>query len=104
MEKDNKFSEDERFYAFDFEDNLEYVLGVEDILHGASTSHGTTSLSSTIFQDAYFHMSDFESNSRCEEDMYEMFEGDGGLGSNFTTIDLPYSIDDPQNLLFMMFY
>jgi len=94
MEEDNEFSEDEHFYASDFEDNLEYVLGVEDILRGACTNHGTTSLSSTIFQDTYFHMSDFESNSGCDEDMAKMFEGDGGLVSNFTTIDFPYFVDE----------
>jgi len=96
MEEDNEFSEDERFYASDFQDDLEYILGVEDILDGACTNHEPTSLSFTTFQDAYFHMSDFKSDFGCDEDMDKTFEGDGGLDSNFMTFDLPYSIDEPS--------
>jgi len=52
MEEDNEFNEDERFYTSDFKDNLEYLLGLKDILHGAFASHGTTS--STTYRTSTF--------------------------------------------------
>jgi len=39
-------------------------------------------------------MSDFESCSGCDEDMEDIFKRNGSLGSNFTTIDLSYFVDE----------
>jgi len=36
MEEDINFKEDESFYPNHFEDDLEYILGIEDLLHGSS--------------------------------------------------------------------
>jgi len=78
MEEDIEVNEEERCYHSDFEDDLEYVLGMEDILGGPRGSLGGTS--SSIFEDAYFHLLDFESDSGSDEDLERTFEVDGGKG------------------------
>ncbi len=76
MEEDNAFNKDECCYSSYFEDDLEYVLRVQDILDRACGSHEATF--SSTFKDTYFHSLNFESDLGYDEDMKEMFERDGG--------------------------
>jgi len=70
MEEDIDFKEDDSCYPTDFEDNVDYILRVEDILHISSGGHPSTSL--VAMEDVYFHLSDFESSSTSNEDMEYM--------------------------------
>ena len=98
MEDNIDFNEDDSCYPTDFEDDVEYILGVEDILHRSSGGHLLTS--STTMEDVYFHLSDFESSSSSDEDMEHKWEEDATWESNFTTTDLPNFIDESSKPLF----
>jgi hypothetical protein len=76
MEEDSEFLGDDFFYPSDFEEELEYVVEVEEILECAIGS--TTEFASTsIFGETYFTLSDYE--SECEGDKEGDEESDGGL-------------------------
>ena len=76
MEEDIDVNEDDSYYPTHVEDDVEYVLGIEDILHGSSGAHVPTS--STTMEDVYFHLSNFDSSFSSDEDMEHMCEEDGG--------------------------
>jgi len=92
MEEDINFNEDDSFYHTDFEDDLEYILGVENLLHRSFESHLSTS--STTMKDDYFHLSDFESSSNSDEDMEDMWKEDGEWESNFENVDSPHLVHE----------
>jgi hypothetical protein len=76
MEEDSEFLGDDFFYPSDFEEELEHVIGVEEILECAIGS--TTQFASTsTFGKTYFTLLD--SKSECEGDEKGDEEGDGGL-------------------------
>ena len=98
MEEDIDVNEDDSYYPTDVEDDVEYVLGVEDILHESSGAHVPTS--STTMEDVYFHLSDFDSNFSSDEDMEHMCEKDGGWESNFMNPNFPHLPDEFSKPLF----
>ena len=98
MEEDIDVNEDDSYYPTDVEDDMEYVLRVEDILHGSSGAHVPTS--STTMEDVYFHLSDFDSSFSSDEDMEHMCEEDGGWESNFMNPNLPHLLDEFSKPLF----
>lgn len=98
MEEDTSFNKDDSYYPSNYEDDVEYILGVEDLLFGSSIDHQSTSYTTT--KDVYFHLSDFESSFDSDEDMEHMHGGDGGWESSSLTSDLAHSIDESSKPLF----
>jgi hypothetical protein len=76
MEEDSKFLGDDFFYLLDFEEELEHVVGIEEILECAIESTSEFASTST-FGEIYFSLLDYE--SECEGDEEGNKEGDGGL-------------------------
>jgi len=95
MEEDIDFNDNNYCYPSDFEDDEEYVVGVQDMLQGSLEGHPYTS--SSTMEDVYFHLSDFESTSDSDEDMEYMSEGDVEGESNFTSDDLVHFRDETSN-------
>jgi hypothetical protein len=76
MEEDSEFLGDDFFCSSDFEEELEHVVGVEEILECAIGS--TTEFTSTsTFGETYYTLSDYESEYKGDEEGHE--EGDGGF-------------------------
>jgi hypothetical protein len=96
------FLGDDFFYPSDFEEELEHVVGVEEILECAIGST-TEFVSTSTFGETYFTLSDYE--SECEGDE----EGDGGLHEvdndplHFSTDNTGINVDEYSFLPLHMF-
>jgi hypothetical protein len=71
MEKDSKFLTDDYFYPSDLEEELEHVVGVEDILEGPIGSTSEFAFTSTL-SIIYFNLLNYEPKYEGDE------KGNGG--------------------------
>jgi hypothetical protein len=103
MEKDSEFLDDDKFNLSDFEEELEHVVGVEEILECAIGITNEFAFIST-FGKTYFNFLDYE--FECEGDEERDEEGDGrwqGVNndpSHLLTDNTEINIDESSLLLF----
>ena len=70
MEEDSSFQEDDYFYPSDFEEELQYVARVEEILGGTHGSNSDFDFTTT-FGETYFNILDFESEDDGDDEAHE---------------------------------
>lgn len=91
MEADSGGVEDDDFYASDFEEELDHVLGVEEFFGGVFQHEDV--LPSSNVHDDLFYPSDFESDVEDKGDVQELLEGvlaEEGLSSTGVESPLPF--------------
>ncbi|XP_024400655.1 uncharacterized protein [Physcomitrium patens] len=90
MEEEDDIRDDDYIYPSDFEEEFEYVVGVEEILqnHQDDGSLGT-----------HFTLSDWETNMEGTEDYDEPYGCDGD-SINFSSANIPISTDESSSLSF----
>ena len=70
MEEESEGGNDDYFYPSDFEEDSQYVLGVDNMVQGAQEYLHVQDSSS--FQEPFFNMLDFESDTENIEDVEEL--------------------------------
>lgn len=98
IEEDSEGVGDDFFYPSDFEDELDYMVGLEEIFEGVCVCEGVDA--SSTFEEAFFHLLDFESNFEDGEGLEQLGEADDDVHLHLSNDDILYFEDEHCYLSF----